>query len=381
MKFYFKLALLALIAAGVFAATGLIVTSRPEFCNLCHEMQDDLRAWASSEHERVPCLSCHVEPGLTNFLKHKFGALSEVVQHFKSSYHLPINQGSQLSKELSAANCISCHKSLNKESNHRLKFEHEEHKINGFTCAYCHNRVGHPKLPGYEGRITKQFCVDCHRREKATIACNSCHPARFKLRPASHDKANWTKVHDERLTKDCTYCHNEETWSCDSCHGLPMPHPANWNSSHANEVSRFGLCSKCHEDQYYCERCHHQGYEPTRESWRRVHPRVIKAKRDSGCRTCHNTSFCDNCHRTANRHPAGWLSNHVAAVRGAGSSKCVRCHSTRFCTNCHTSKNPHPANWLKLHENPSSLQCAYCHTTSFCDNCHARQKENEGGND
>jgi nitrate/TMAO reductase-like tetraheme cytochrome c subunit len=231
-------------------------TSQPGFCQSCHEMKDDYRAWQASAHKDVNCASCHIEPGAGNFLRHKIAALKEVAAHITNDYDAPINISSMLSEELPPARCIQCHKSPGKKSNGRVIFDHNKHKKAGFNCAYCHNRIAHPGLNDYTSRISMNLCVDCHKKQGGPFTCDTCHPAGFRLAPTSHTKETWAKGHGKGDLSGCSNCHFNTDDFCKDCHGLSMPHPASWIGTHGENEYLLNLCKNCHDKKTFCTRCH-----------------------------------------------------------------------------------------------------------------------------
>lgn len=276
------------------------LTLKPEFCRTCHEMKSNYLSWQKSPHQGVNCLDCHVEPGLVNLLVAQAKASKELFLYLTGGYEKPINKGSKLSKRLSSETCLSCHPEQGLKSSLAVKIDHKPHTREGMNCSYCHNRVGHPGLRYYQERMNMRFCLDCHRKKKGPTQCEACHPEGFKLIPASHETRNWMEKHGKdakRWPASCTYCHYDLKKFCDRCHGMEMPHPGGWLTEHKEKRAIFRKCSKCHTDPYYCEKCHHPGYNPRRERWQAAHKRVVREKGSSWCFKCHGSSaYCNRCH-------------------------------------------------------------------------------------
>ena len=55
---------------------ALALTTRPQFCRNCHNMEPYYDSWESSSHDHVNCVDCHYEPGLLETFEGKFKALS-----------------------------------------------------------------------------------------------------------------------------------------------------------------------------------------------------------------------------------------------------------------------------------------------------------------
>ena len=58
----------------------------------------------------------------------------------------------------------------------------------------------------------------------------------------------------------------------------------------------------------------------------------------TACGTCHQRSYCENCHTTGAvmvDHDQ-MLYNHAASIRLSGGKACAYCHQPVFCARCHT---------------------------------------------
>ncbi|WP_286977117.1 NapC/NirT family cytochrome c, partial [Candidatus Aquicultor secundus] len=173
------IAAIVVVGLGLVLVVALFVTSAPGYCNTCHEMKSDYQAWKSSVHKTVDCETCHIGPGAGNFIVGKVSALKEVYYHFTNTYQKPINKGSRISQEMPSSRCIPCHRSPGRVSTSTLIFEHDPHIEAGLRCPFCHNRVSHPGVKGYNSRIKMSLCVDCHQKNEVSTECTICHPAAF----------------------------------------------------------------------------------------------------------------------------------------------------------------------------------------------------------
>ncbi|MBK8550119.1 MAG: NapC/NirT family cytochrome c [Ignavibacteria bacterium] len=64
------------LLSGIYLGTFLVLfaiaaeyTSRPSFCPTCHYMETFYQSWKTSAHNKVDCVECHFEPGLTGTIK------------------------------------------------------------------------------------------------------------------------------------------------------------------------------------------------------------------------------------------------------------------------------------------------------------------------
>ncbi|HLJ16532.1 MAG TPA: cytochrome c3 family protein [Bryobacteraceae bacterium] len=59
-----------------------------------------------------------------------------------------------------------------------VDFSHRTHLEAGAKCENCHGPVAERDALWREGNISMGGCMDCHRRNKASIDCTYCHDAR-----------------------------------------------------------------------------------------------------------------------------------------------------------------------------------------------------------
>lgn len=98
--------------------------------------------------------------------------------------------------------CMACHQTVRTESPHIQKlaayvkdnkpipwvriyripgyvyFSHRTHTTAGFACQLCHGPVAERDAMRKEVGISMGDCMDCHRRNKASIDCKFCHDER-----------------------------------------------------------------------------------------------------------------------------------------------------------------------------------------------------------
>lgn len=369
-------------AAIIILLTVIIVslgaTSTRWFCNdVCHVVHyDNALQYEASTHSEISCMACHIPANLDGlrFVVEKAEKLPDVWHVIAKTYHLPPNKDSYIALSMPEGQCTQCHNLQNRAATPTdgIIIDHAAHAEADVACAICHNRVAHPeifelKLPGnekHEDYMEMTACFRCHTLTDSSPsefvapgACEACHSAGFKLRPASHDvagfytengdssgharmaaeeasknaaaEASWTEVAPELRAKgpkllsrlfriphghflelppvatvnECGTCHVTKVF-CEGCHGLEMPHPAAFVDGHAAAGDA---------DPEMCARCHNKTGD-----------------------VALNATACDQCH-----HPAGdprkpWLGQHDDAARATDIlSDCYRCHEEVFCSGCH----------------------------------------------
>ncbi len=201
-------------------------------------------------------------------------------------------------------NCRDCHLNLDPQDRTEvdsLIFTHLTHDERGGVvgCRSCHTRP--PHQDGGTRRPSMSTCLRCHRdTPAASMPCSACHPLSTLPAPLSHSDSDWSNRHGVGGVNAelCDQCHSEQQF-CTACHGLEMPHPAEWpEAPHA--VAYFDLeeatCRKCHQwpgppaDQ--CGSCHHL----QTDSWTDSHRIVVIEQGGATCFACHAPATCVRCH-------------------------------------------------------------------------------------
>ena len=130
--------LIKLVIAGVMICgvgmgiTVATVTNRPGFCNSCHEMSPYFTSWSNSEHQKVSCLDCHLEPGWKGYVKGKVAASRYVIKHFTDANSI------ELSGEVKEGSCsrAGCHTfPETSKVDHKMIAEMES------NCTACHAAI------------------------------------------------------------------------------------------------------------------------------------------------------------------------------------------------------------------------------------------------
>jgi hypothetical protein len=205
--------------------------------------------------------------------------------------------------------CTDCHGDLDKVfasgGAPNLLFTHAKHFAKGVSdCSVCHAADTH--VQDKINKPTMSRCFLCHGASKDAIApgaCSTCHPAGAPTKPASHEDPKWVPSgHSKAALVDrfeCLTCHAQSF--CSSCHGLPLPHPSDWDTTHPGVFFKDpATCERCHpitepQSRDFCDTCHHpQG--PERIPWRQYHPTAVKDGTAMNCFQCHSELTCSGCH-------------------------------------------------------------------------------------
>jgi len=321
---------------------------------------------AHSEVSCMAChMPVNADP--VTFLIHKAEALGELYLTVTDRFELPLNPGSHLALDAHAMpsrQCTQCHGSNRVATpSPGIIIDHAVHEENDVHCTVCHNRAAHPEdfeltLAGnskHDDFMTMTACFRCHSQEADGIApgaCAACHPEDFELKPANHFEPGFYQLggesggharlalealgttasadatgaaepvaaeteaaepdeegegHESELPQVddifyCSTCHAEQF--CESCHGLPMPHPVDFVEGHG-ELGRSqpAVCANCHAtgeaattaSTQFCNACHHPEGDPT-QPWIPQHFQVVAQTGASPCFDCHEPTYCAVCH-------------------------------------------------------------------------------------
>lgn len=287
-----------LLTAGGFAVAGLLslfvlmqVTSRSRFCGTCHYMQPYYQQWKTSSHNKVPCIKCHIEPGVKNKMAQKMEAFHEVVSMATGKYparpHAEVKDGVCLRP--------GCHEKRLLEGKVLLKngvqFDHtphltQERRGRHLHCTSCHAQM----VMGKHMAVTNEVCFLCHFKDRVE-----------GVRPVGADFCQ--KCH-KTIKEDITIRNTDAAFS------------------HADNVKPGNVCQDCHIDvvqgrgevpEIMCTRCH---VEP--ERMKRFDDHVFMHENHV---TNHNVE-CYQCHLQV-RHQLYPKAHGNAALGGCG-----QCHGS-----------------------------------------------------
>lgn len=293
------------IAVVLAFVSGYAVTGSNAYCaETCHAGQEATDQATKADH--ASCVACHESPGVWAAPGNLVARTSMVLARFGIGHVRPALVGSD--------SCLRCHKTVLTQgaSVEGVKMSHAEPSEAGITCTSCHAGAGHSST-----RLSSMSpCIVCHDGKTASADCLTCHdtqplaslPATGSVGEQSADatsvigsgKVVYPLV--EVTPGRCGACHDEKR-QCDTCHGLRMPHAADFvDGGHAPVAAFEGkqLCWRCHQATD-CAKCH-SPFTAHGTAWKQSHQTYPW---DSGC-GCHNTlgrvSFCYVCHSSAAPH-------------------------------------------------------------------------------
>jgi cytochrome c nitrite reductase small subunit len=408
--------LLALVGVAAAAVPAFNASEQPKFCTTCHEMQPYYDAWSVGAHRNTSCVSCHVDGGTVNHVKHKVVAAGELWTHFTGDPRFP-----QGTAEVPDARCLACHSDIPASTG--ATFSHKQH-AKGLACIDCHRTVGHSVTTSSLSKAgvlatataatsatvkpvpavaslaatgssdptassspatgalaagessaalhVEVVCSKCHNLD--TTACSTCHKPAHQVRgectTCHRPAATWTFTHP--ASQKCSSCHaspaSHRKGTCLTCHTQPG---VSWAFSHPTSTK----CASCHTPPKNhfgksCTTCHKVSVAFAKTKF--VHINGVN------CGKCHNApsrhfgSSCNSCHKVGARFASARYRHNMAV-------SCTKCHSrpsghrSGSCSSCHRRAG---VSWAFSH--PSSRSCASCHRApkshygSSCASCHRR---------
>lgn len=294
-----------------------------------------------------------------------------------------------------------------------IKFEHSAHLGGDLSCVTCH--PGASEDAGSDASMVppEAQCRECHTAP-GEDQCGFCHTVprepgtygrrdrRIRFDHLAHDELEET---DDNRRISCVGCHASESSQASLAEfDVHMPPMATCTDScHASEMSSL-RCVPCHVDLHDYSIAEIALYQhPT--GFLRGHGPAARAEQ-AVCTSCHEPSFCEDCHMTAAAviplelieptnvtrdfvHRGDFRSRHALEAR-MEQGTCVRCHGVSFCDDCHTASgiggsvaagSPHPPGWLDplstrghaAEARRDILSCASCHENDAeqtCVPCH-----------
>ncbi len=300
-----------------------------------------------------------------------------------------------------------------------IRFDHGAHIAEGQGCPSCHVQAtfSHEELEAGRHESADErhallpseaFCRACHD-EGEEARCGFCHTN--PRHPETYAEPSSDIIFDHAIHEEA------QRGRCMSCHGPSGAGESTLVRSFVPVSPGMDRCTDgCHTEemaQLRCEVCHtdlHRygvgdvsvlGHAP---GWVQRHGPRAGADR-AACATCHEPTFCEECHQNAQGapledfspldvhrdfvHRGDFIARHGVEV-GLERGTCVRCHGIQFCDGCHQASgvggsvapgSPHPPGWL----DPMSvfghaaaarrdlLACASCHESDAeqtCVPCH-----------
>ena len=270
-----------------------------------------------------------------------------------------------------------------------LIFSHMRHVVDEeLECADCHADV-ESSVSGVDNLLPDMaVCSDCHDVEDED-ECATCHSDTDDPQIATRIEDYSQKFsHEVHLTADL---------DCANCHaGI-----AQKESVEPYLLPTMVACLDCHEQQSVsnqCLVCHttNEDLRPASHGPAFLHDHADLAESDQSdvtlglsCQSCHDTSYCEDCHDGDNvdrfTHPLNFVTTHALDAQSQERT-CATCHTApTFCEDCHRDNLLLPQNhrpgWVNAldggrHAIDAMVDietCISCHESNaeqICQPCH-----------
>ena len=338
--------ILTIILITVGTVTFVQVSSQPWFCGSCHIMQPYYRSWTTSTHRNVPCIKCHIAPGIKAEAMTKIQAANMVVKDFTGA------TTTRPWAEIEDASCLrsGCHSDRliqGRVDFKGVRFDHTTHLgevRNGMQlhCTSCHSQI----VQGTHIAVTEGTCFLCHFKDrpagKPLGGCIGCHPSPPTVTsPEGYviDHAQYVK---DRI--DCLSCHNQVTHGtgaadearCVSCHNEPalLAQFNNPTMLHQVHVSQHNIaCIQCHTSldhkvmalttnvELDCKSCHAGVHKAEQRLYAGIGGHGVQPT-PSAMYTARVA--CVACHNAASKLPGH------DTVNVANQAACLSCHGIKY---------------------------------------------------
>jgi len=338
--------ILIVILASLGTVTFVEVSSQPWFCGSCHIMKPYYQSWTTSTHRNVPCIKCHIAPGIKAEAMTKVQAANMVVKDFTGAVN------TRPWAEIEDAACLrsGCHSDRLIEGRVDFKgvqFDHTTHLgevRNGMQlhCTSCHSQI----VQGTHIAVTEATCFLCHFKDQPSGrpigGCTGCHVSPPTVTSPEGYVINHAQYVADKI--DCLTCHNQVTHGtgaadearCVSCHNEPslLAKFDNPTMLHQVHVSQHNIaCIQCHTSldhrivaltttvELDCSSCHHGVH--------RDEVRLLAGIGGHGVPRAPSSMYaarvsCVACHNS----PAALPGHDTVAV--TSTSSCLSCHGITY---------------------------------------------------
>lgn len=318
-RFWVLLVAVAAVLALLLAIPLVVTAVAPQsFFGRYHELSVNFEELGTSRHAGVGCYSCHGT--LHGPVAYGFALAGDFYANLLKSTGEPrfLRFGSPAREE-----CLACHKTAwSYNAARTANVPHPAHmRVMNETreCVECHKWTAHEEtyMEEHKEMPFSGICVayGCHVGFRSVDQCTSCHHA---LRDEEED---WLVEHPAvaqsiGVVSCLEICHDAD--QCRLCHttgerpvfdGLQTQtgledierlHVADdWTTAHGpTALADQSKCMQCHVSEGECRACHRHrpaSHDPV-ETWISSHKDVVDPEDKVRCMTCHERSWCDECH-------------------------------------------------------------------------------------
>lgn len=349
---YFVTTLLLLV---IFLAAAAEYTSRPSFCPTCHYMETFYQSWRTSAHNKIDCVECHFEPGISGTIRGKLNGLVQIVNYVSLTYKKRKPWAEIPDNTCARSGCHEKQSLSDTTYNFKgIQFSHKNHlqelrRGKTLKCTSCHSQI----VQGSHIEVTASTCFNCHFKKSddpehkydKLSNCTTCHDWKSK---SKEEMANYRYDHSLVVKNDI---------SCISCHT---------NTVLGNGEVGKERCFQCHFETVRLDR-----YNDTKF----MHETHI-TKHSMKCFVCHTP-----------------IQHAIQKIDPQSPPDCISCH-----TNAHSSQVSlfTGENGNNVEKSPSvmylnGINCKGCHifhetdvkdistskaNVSSCEKCHGKGYDN-----
>ena len=391
--------ILVVVVAAIWIGVSVIESQEDsDYCGSCHSMLPYHESWSQSNHASVGCAECHIEPGVSGWIKARLD-LNRMKKAEASGVTAPpdIEVGDEF--------CLKCHgKAANITDTEAMTIPHFLHGEVGLDCASCHGGEIHGEQGTTPTGMTHATCIECHEAIITDLeTCTKCHKtdwiietdvmriphllhtdmgllcANCHVVPREFDE----DVKMEQVGHDsCIPCHEDiiaDPNGCATCHkvepiyetvGIRIPHQSHIGMGlscvdcHGPQVAKDGQeliemghdqCADCHEEAILdpdgCVTCHK--VMPTIESAKLRIPHELHTEMGLSCADCHGPQVPAKGEDSFEMSHDTCVTCHESEI--GDSKQCMTCHKTVDVSGTAEIKMPHPVHM------EMGLSCGECH--------------------
>jgi hypothetical protein len=330
-------------------------TSRPSFCPTCHYMETFYQSWRVSAHNKVDCVECHFEPGISGTVRGKLNGLVQIVNYISLSYKKRKPWAEIPDNTCARSGCHERQALQDTTYNFKgIQFNHKHHlqelrRGKTLKCTSCHSQI----VQGSHIEVTETTCFNCHFKKsddpehkyEKLSDCKTCHDWKSKTK---EEMANYRYDHSQVVANDV---------SCISCHT---------NTVAGNGDVGKERCFQCHFETERLDK-----YEDTKF----IHTTHI---------TKHSIK-CFNCHTP--------IQHKIQKIDAKSPPDCISCHVDAHASqvSLFTGENGNNVDKMPSIMYLNGINCKGCHIFhevdkkdiktfkagySSCEKCHGKGYDN-----
>jgi len=288
-------------------------------------MESFYQSWRTSAHNKIDCVDCHFEPGVSGTIRGKLNGLVQIVNYVSLSY-----KRRKPWAEIPDNTCArsGCHeKQALQDSTYNFKgvqFSHKNHlqemkRGKTLKCTSCHSQI----VQGTHIEVTVQTCILCHFKKSDDPSLNLA------------------------KQRDCKTCHKwenktkEEMTSYRYDHSMVVRNKVDCNSCHTNTIAGNGEVEK-----QRCFQCHFENERLDKFTDTKLIHETHITKHSVRCFNCHNE-----------------IQHKIQVVDASAPPDCQSCHADAhsYQVNLFTGKGGYDVDNSPSPMFMNGINCKGCH--------------------